>query len=246
MKLLVGGDSFAQFPNGEWYKSFAESHITDKHWCQLIDKNAVSIGYGAGDIYTTSFVTIQRILQDTSFTHCIFFITSVDRDIIQTNSRRHTDIAVRTTHNNFIDNYENNFADSGVAKTDTEYSNYKFVNFENIFKNEENDIVKGYFHTSAEFKNLHTKLSCLSLIKTFCDRNNIKLLFVAPFEDANIQEQYNFFTNTPVFDFRHADINWFEFLESKECNNYTSHLTNDMHLTVANHFHKIYPNWLDK
>ena len=76
MKLLVGGDSFAQFPDHSYghqesrpYIDWPESNLGTgfrqnllfKHWCQQLDNDAVSVGIGGSDISTTTFVTLQEL-----------------------------------------------------------------------------------------------------------------------------------------------------------------------------------------
>jgi hypothetical protein len=242
MKLLVGGDSFAQFPNGQWYQSSAESHITDKHWCQLIDKNTVSVGYGAGDLYTTSFVTTQKILQDDDITHCIFFITNASRDIIQTKGNDAIKLADNLHETFSIEYYLTDYIDSHISKNKDSLSNYMF--FDGDFLKSKYFIP--YFTAHADFKHIHTKLSVLSLLKTLCDRKDVKLIFVAPFDVLEVQNNITYFTGVSVFNLLEIFPNLQEWISSEEALNTISHFSSDMHFKTANHFHKIYPNWLDK
>ena len=101
MKLLVGGDSFAEFPKQSYnvdikkdYIDFPSSgkgegfrqNLNYNHWCQILDHNAVSVGIGGADISITTFVTIQQLMT-LEFTHCIFFVTDFYRDVIEINKK---------------------------------------------------------------------------------------------------------------------------------------------------------------
>lgn len=242
MKLLVGGDSFAQFPNGERYQGYAIPNKTDLHWTQLLQKDAISVGIGAGDLYSTSYVTTQKILQDNSISHCIFFITDVSRDIIQTKENT-VDKLVNNLYKPFsIENCFTDYIDPHVSKHNEPMSKYMF--FDGDFSKSEYFIP--YFKIHADFKHLHTKLSVLSLLKTLCDRKNVKLIFVMPFDILEVQNNITYFTGVPVFNLLEIFPNLQELLNSYEALNTTSHFSSDMHLKTANHFQNVFPNWLDK
>ena len=242
MKLLVGGDSFAQFPNGEWYKSKPNLDSTVLHWAQILQKDAISVGIGAGDLYTTSFVTTQNILQDDNITHCIFFITSTSRDIIQTKGNCLSKLADNLYKPFSKKHYFTDYIDAHLSKNKNQISNY--ILFDGDFT-KSNDLIL-YFNIHADFKHIHTKLSVLSLLKTLCDRKNIKLIFVTPFDVLEVQRDITYFTGVPVFNLLEIFSNLQELMNSEYAKNTISHFSSDMHLKTANHFHKIYPNWLDK
>lgn len=242
MKLLVGGDSFAQFPNGEWYKSSRDNRSKDLHWAQILQKDAISVGQGAGDLYTTSFVTTQKILQDDDITHCIFFVTNPARDIIQIKGNDVIKLADNLHQAFSIEYYLTDYIDKHISKNKELLSNYMF--FDGDFSKSKYFIP--YFKIHADFKHLHTKLSVLSLLKTLCDRKNVKLIFVAPFDILEVQNNITYFTGVSVFNLLEIFPNLQEWMNSKEALNTISHFSSDMHLKTANHFHNIFPNWLDK
>tara|TARA_B110000046_G_C12901175_1_gene358674 strand:+ start:253 stop:987 length:735 start_codon:yes stop_codon:yes gene_type:complete len=83
--LLVGGDSFAQFPKTEWVmeekqnRPCSEWDGKNHHWCELLAKQlniaSESVGIQGGDSATTSYETIRQLHLNENITHCIFFIT---------------------------------------------------------------------------------------------------------------------------------------------------------------------------
>lgn len=91
--LLVGGDSFAQFPKTEWVMETNSSRPCSQwdgkniHWCELLSQelniDCISTGVAGGDSSITSYETIREIYNNKSLTHCIFFITSPWRTAIR-------------------------------------------------------------------------------------------------------------------------------------------------------------------
>tara|TARA_B110000503_G_C7136101_1_gene408863 strand:- start:85 stop:831 length:747 start_codon:yes stop_codon:yes gene_type:complete len=96
--LLVGGDSFAQFPKTDWVLETKSSKACTNwdgnilHWCELLaqEKNidSISVGIAGGDSSITSYETIRQLYNNTSITHCIFFITSPFRTAIRDKSSK--------------------------------------------------------------------------------------------------------------------------------------------------------------
>ena len=83
--LLVGGDSFAQFPKTEWVLERKQNRPCPEwdgknfHWCELLAEQlniaSESVGIQGGDSATTSYETIRQLHLNENITHCIFFIT---------------------------------------------------------------------------------------------------------------------------------------------------------------------------
>lgn len=82
--LLVGGDSFAEFPketipNGDVTNSVKEWKGGFLHWAEIISNgNAISTGAGGFDLGYTSLTAMEELYQN-NYTHCIFFITDFIR-----------------------------------------------------------------------------------------------------------------------------------------------------------------------
>ena len=272
--LLVGGDSFAQFPRFHWYKSSPTADqittvsypassrgpeftvdYTYPHWCEILDNNAISVGVGGGDIYTTSFVTIQALLGNPKITHCIFFITGFDRDVIQT-SKRSTDKLkldmidtqplqeVYTSQSRYV-------VDGYASRNHNTLSDFRFVGYNWFSESEEMqgsnaDEILNYLSYTPAFKQIHTKLACLSHLKTICDNNNVKILFITPMDGEIVNKQLEPLLNIICFDFHSAIDNYEEWILTNEHQWLTSHLSKEQHVKVADHFNSQFPNWYNK
>lgn len=272
--LLVGGDSFAQFPRFHWYKtspgpdqittvSYPASRrgpgftvdYTYPHWCEILDNNAISVGVGGGDIYTTSFVTTQSILSNPKITHCIFFITSFDRDVIQTSKRSfeklELDILDTPPMKEVYTSESRYVVDGHVSRNADVASNLRLIGHHWFCQPEEMrgpdaDKILNYLSYTPAFKQIHTKLACLSHLKTICDNNNVKILFTTPMDGETLYKQLEKMLNITCFDFHPAIDNYDEYMETTQYKWLTSHLTKEQHVKVADHFKSKFSNWLDK
>lgn len=272
--LLVGGDSFAQFPRFHWYKtSPAADQITTvsypaskrgpgftvdytyPHWCEILDNNAISVGIGGGDIYTTSFVTTQSILSNPKITHCIFFITGFDRDVIQTTKRTFDklklDILDTPPMKEVYTSKSKYVVDGHLSRRHEPESNFRLVGHNWFCESEEmrgpnaDEILNHLSYTPA-FKQIHTKLACLSHLKTICDNNDVKILFTTPMDGETLYKQLERLLNITCFDFHPAIANHDEWILTNQYKWLTSHLTKEQHVLVADRFKSQFPNWLDK
>lgn len=269
--LLVGGDSFAQFPRFHWYKSMptadqittvthpASPHgpeftvdYTYPHWCEILDDDAISVGLGGGDIYTTSFITTQAILSNPKITHCIFFITSFDRDVIQTTKRSFDKLRLDTLDtppmNEVYTQYE---VDGQIFTRHNPKSNFRLISHHWFGQPEDeqgpnaDEILNHLYYTPA-FKQTHTKLACLSHLKTICDNNNVNILFISPVSGETMNKQLESLLNITCFDFHPAIDNYEEWRHTNLYKSLRSHISKEQHVKVADHFKTKFPNWLDK
>lgn len=104
MKLLVAGDSFAEFSGFRNHFSIidpssynrSEKKYPEKfdHWCELLanlhEGTAISHGLGAHDVSSTSFIALQQILKG-DYTHVIFFVSDFFREMTNANIYHESD-----------------------------------------------------------------------------------------------------------------------------------------------------------
>lgn len=272
--LLVAGDSFAQFPYFTWYGSSpTEDQVAEvtypetskgsgftvdysyPHWCQIIDPDAISVGYGGADIYTTTFVATQEIISNQDISHCIFFITGFDRDVVQTSERSidklNLDLLERPSIENFYNKKGKYAVDCHAHREHDEMSDYRLIgNYwfcqpEELRAPMEDSIIKYYARTPV-FKSMHTKLACLSHLKSICDVNNVKILFVTPMDEPEWSKDLNNMLHINFYDFTPALDDYDNWIKTEQYKWLTSHVTKEHHAQIAQHFQSLNPNWLDK
>ena len=205
MKLLVGGDSFAEFliafmtMETKDYQTFllkkekVLGKIPIKHWCQILDQDAVSVGITGADISVTSFVTIQELMTQ-KFTHCIFFVTDFYRDTIEINKKQPIDSTEFAQNTDFDSVYKNRKFIKNIRWSSWEDEEADKTS-EKVYKKLRSSIwhetdefigkhkpgIMQYLRYHADFKYIHDRLSNLMFLKKYCDDNNIGICFVLPF-----------------------------------------------------------------
>ena len=251
--LLVGGDSFAQFPfdsygnNGDYEH---ENDVPDYHWCQALNPDSYSVGIGSADISASTFVTISALSKQ-SYSHCVFFITTPTREILF--KEQHT-----------IDSYVHCLTDPNASLSMKERyrhpqhsipyntsSSYVDSNSNSVFLQVGGEFEANEYHTHAiESKHapmaMHNKVSNLLALKHYCDSNNTKLMFVAPFGPDPINKAISKFYKLDVFYYM-TDVfggfdNYIEKNGSKVMNLMTHHTTKE-HDEILNAFKIRFPEW---
>lgn len=269
MKLLVGGDSFAQFPNGEWYLTKPHGPLTVeypesnkggpitvtydyKHTGQLLDENAVSVGMGGGDLSATTFVTLQELEKQQDFTHVLFYITNFNRDIIdvsQRNDLKVLDAISGSDHTMPSDFYKTEVLGSSISREHDDESNYRFLGHWWYASNEEIQApmipeIKIYNRMKSEFTYFHNGLSNLALLKTYCDDRNINLLCIAPMHHVPNMKEIESFLNIDIIVPSGLMENYWDYLKSPLFKWSRSHYSSKQHKTLADHIIQNYPEWI--
>lgn len=269
MKLLVGGDSFAQFPDHSFqcietrpYIDYPESNLGKgfrqnllfKHWCQHLDEDAVSVGIGGADISTTSFVTLQELMSG-NYTHCIFFVTNFYRDIVEINKADPMDSPRFADHTEFDTLYKDKdyikhmhwTSENEDDADDMSEKVYRKIRTSVWFDTDEiigkhKQGFQTYLKYYADFKYIHNRLSNLMFLKKYCDDNGINLCFVYPFyPDPSSRNTMKYISGEHFhYPIKQTTITS-EFFKWA-----VTHHTEDEHLLIAHRFKRRYSYWLNK
>ena len=97
-----------------------------------------------------------------------------------------------------------------------------------------------------EFEYYHNNLSCLSLIKNYCEMHDIKLLFTCPLMDRTWREKIVDFLGIDFFDY--ADVPGIdpqELIVTQEHMHRISHFSKEEHKDIAKCFSEIRNGWVD-
>ena len=280
MKLLVGGDSFAVFPDHHFkyretrkYIDFPSSpkgegfrqELNFKHWCQQLaetyDGTAVSIGIGSGDISSTTFVTIQELMANT-YSHCIFFVTSFYRDIIEIGNKESINTPVFADDTSFDKIYGNMDMLNETVNRHHEFENEVISKYNKTYKllgphiwfdtdemiGKHKSSIMQYMSRHADFKYIHDRLSNLYFLQKYCDDKDINLIFCLPFFDlpssvsvAKMMESSLFFVyhqNKVMAGRENLPPDFYKWA--------ITHHTKEEHTIIAHLFQKEYKEWLNK
>jgi|SaaInlV_125m_DNA_1040241.scaffolds.fasta_scaffold22177_5 hypothetical protein len=203
--LLVGGDSFSEFPKGHWHVNAGfETPCPDwdgksLHWCELLANEmnlaSKSVGIGAGDSATTSYETIRQLYINKNITHCIFFITNPWRTVIrEKSSKNEREYKKRMIHYdnrlklNLTQYYQNPLLD---------LINMPGSHYTTIDKNSEMLIDEEHLwcrlDRMPEYEFVQKQLNGLTTISTMAKKRGIKMLFAtgfsAPLAGLWVQEE---------------------------------------------------------
>lgn len=189
MKLLVGGDSFAQNP------IFTQTPVlhsteTNIHWCELLAaSNSMQVdftGLGGGDISTCTLRTIQSLLNG-EYSHCIFFVTDWYRDVVHNTP---TDPYKKFEYSSPIKFYsDTDLPTSYFIRTNfSDKARYRLTGFFNLIGEPEYPAqLTHYLHLKADYTYTHDRLSNLSMLAHVAKQKNVKLIFVEIFT-ANMND----------------------------------------------------------
>jgi hypothetical protein len=250
MKLLVGGDSFAVFPDHCFnYKEDREyvdypsspkgegfrQYLNFQHWCQKLDSKATSVGINSGDISTTTFITLQELI-DNNYTHCIFFVTNFYRDNLQIEKQHTIDSADFAQNTNFDSVYKDkNFMPNREHKF---IRNSIWYETDEIIGPHKAGIMQ-YLRYNADFKYIHDRLSNLMFLKKYCDDNNINICFVLPFYPQEFAKGVIQYIPAKHFTYEiNRDTEFFKWA--------VTHHTEQEHKDIAHLFQTEYKEWLNK
>ena len=141
------------------------------------------------------------------------------------------------------DNGEGGYSMSKYDDVETlSFLNYHHAgNFETLLKDDPE--IHDYLKLQPTFNFMHTKLGHISLLKNYCNNNNIKILFVCPFLNQNQVVNLKNFLQIEVFDIYQtvSKRTLFESAEFRECH---SHFNKEQHKMLAEYFNKDYSGWI--
>jgi len=253
--LLVGGDSFAQFPKSCYLEKDNQIEhgdpglYPDYHWCQSLYAEAKSVGMGSADISSTTFITISEIIKSkNAYTHCVFFITHPVRTILnkepqQENETAHGLSALVPTMEERYHSPEHTIPYGTASSYAVSDSNAMFMQASHATEEWQTNTIKSTHVPMA----IHNKISNLLALKYVCDSNNIKLLFVAPFGPDPVNESINKFYKLDVFDYMTPIFGSFEqYVENnnKQISHHRTHHTTSEHDSILTEFNKQFPEWI--
>lgn len=211
MNLLVMGDSFAQFSG---YRGYIEKTANDSrefdHWCELVAKanngTVATCGISGASIGLSTMVGMHRLLNDTTVTHVINFISYHLRTTIGSLGQRpedHTpnnwqelvEVQFEDPANNsqeVIDNfYKDHNLEIAPGHSHMEHNKYLYVrtNAQELCSNmtgvEEFDARRGWIHnqlvTRPAFEYVHSTIGNILTVDAYCKSNNIKIVHVVEF-----------------------------------------------------------------
>jgi hypothetical protein len=249
MRLLVGGDSFAQRPKDE----------DNTHWCELLAlEHSVPVDFvavGGADISTTTLKTIQAILSE-QYTHCVFFITDWFRDVVHAQ--------LKDIHSKFDYITPTNFYSSlnlpsycFTRNVFTEHTKYRFTGYFNLIENSSDQLnykeLLNYMQLKADFTYTHDHLSNLSMLANVAKEKNVKLMLVEVFSNTIANNVDDFATFIP--NLRSSVFNYFNSMGTSQKQFY-QHKDNEPYKQIPSHhgagqhkhilalFRYEKPNWL--
>ena len=190
--LLVGGDSFADFPKTLWHVSTCQSGPCPKwdgenlHWCELLANEmnlaSKSVGVAGGDSATTSYETIRQLYINKNITHCIFFITSPWRTVIRAkSSKNEREYKKRMIHydNRLNLNLTEYYQDPLLDLVKMPGSHY--VTITNTRGYIDQDHLWHRLDRMPEYEFVQKQLNGLTTISTMAKKRGIKMLFATGF-----------------------------------------------------------------
>lgn len=193
--LLVAGDSFAEFPGGSYIPWDKVGRDYSKkgpsvHWCELwadsLNMNSISSGIGGSSIALSAHCTIHEIIQNTTITHCIFFVSQPFRTTIRLRDRT-LDLDNTKSKKQYIKrfaNWSNQWNTNSVEEYFWQSPNAPIHHGNNFITIEEPldpiHICERIDATTRE-QFLTSALSSLSSLGYICQSRGIKLIFTSGF-----------------------------------------------------------------
>ena len=190
--LLVGGDSFADFPKTLWHVDTGQSGPCpgwdgkNLHWCELLANEmnlaSKSVGIAGGDSATTSYETIRQLYINKNITHCIFFITSPWRTVIRVNrsanEREYKKRIIRYDNRlnlNLTEYYQDPLLD--LVDWLSPYESRKVIDTDHLWHR---------LDRMPEYEFVQKQLNGLTTISTMAKKRGIKMLFSTGFPSKAI------------------------------------------------------------
>ena len=246
MRLLVGGDSFAQRPT-----NISDNNI---HWCDLLasefSTDADFVGIGGGDISTTTLRTVSALLSG-QYTHCVFFITDWFRDVVHLTPSDPYKKVIQYNPNKF---YNDIYLPQSLfgRKVFTEDSKYRFTGYFNLMEPDlepNPNELNNYLYLKADYTYMHDRLSNLSMLSTVAKKCNVKLMYVEVFNTLLSNTNVDTFVQDFVcFNYlKQWNTDYYKFFDHKDNTKYRSapsHHSPQQHKDILQLFLAERPNWL--
>ena len=256
MKLLVGGDSFAQSPI---FVQTPIPHTTEPniHWCELLAASESMqvdfTGLGGGDISTCTLRTVQSLLNG-DYSHCIFFVTDWYRDVVHS---KPADPRKKFVYGSPMQFYsDTDLPDYYFNRTVfTDKARYRLTGIFSLTEEAEHQTqLMHYLQLKADYTYTHDRLSNLSLLAHIAQQKNVKLMFVEIFTTNMIDNLADFGQFIPTLQ-SDTVFNYFSLMETshgdfyaQEENSYwrgvPSHHSPSQHRDILEIFLSKYPSWL--
>jgi hypothetical protein len=242
MKLLIGGDSFgtlASEPEKQKYKIPYSWHT------EIADRAGVehvNVSVGGADIYSSTFRSIQAILNDSSITHLLFFITDFHRDVVSISLDGETNLY------NSHDFETTDFYREYDLKYDEPTGRKRPVLTDSI----PTDPYYSYFSASSTFKAYLAGMACLSQLACVCHKHNVNLIWVHTYfiEQIDVIHRYTHDVfPQPYKDFVYTSVITEHFAKKNDQylalrQEYPGHMAPHEQTVLFTAFHQQYPNWL--
>ena len=266
MKLLVGGDSFAQFPSGYYHNPSppitAEYPSSGRgegfsvtydylHWTELIAEQnngtAKSIGLGAGAMSSTVAITVQELINN-SYSHCVFSVTQFARDCVQLAEHSPLDATLAADSMPLDHFYDREIIDKDAGRDPDSGSSVMFTgawwyhSTEDV-RGSQQHTIDSYFRHKPAFTYIHNNIANLAYLQMICDQQNISLVLSCPFYDTNVPTSiHKILPNIKLFTFDDVvdQSNWSMTEQYKWLR---SHYNKQQHIAIAEKFNNIYPDW---
>ena len=251
MKLLVAGDSFADLdPSGKdlEYCDHVIPFVWPNKLSNQVNCELAHTGVGGADIYASTYRAVSAIISDPDITHMLFFITDLNRDLINnaTNKKsllyQASMVSELMLHPFYGSHDICTYSDSSGEKSD-------------YLLNQGPDQTKfGYFATSSPEKVLHAGLACICQLVQVCNIHNVDCVFVhtAFFEQETFIESYRD-TLMPAgyktFSYQETLNPDWGFTNDKLMRlrlEWPGHMSYEEHNELLKAFCQHYPDWLKK
>jgi len=277
MKLLVAGDSFGEFAHFQGYFTrsgvVTDGHLIPngekefKHWCELIAEHAggsaVSAALQGASISLSSFVAMQELVKDNSYTHVINFVShhlrteiqdfssSVNKEsqwreqidpVLNTPILRESGEEIGTFYNSY-----NLYVNVGPELAEEQPISITKRNAQDIGLNAAADSllamnakVRDHLTHTPPFHFVHSNIGHVLTMDNYCKANNIKIMHVNCFADSvlDVMAQLNITVDR-------FDMLGVEKAEQLEClHDWPSHYDGRSHRIFAEHFLQQHSNFL--
>lgn len=255
-KLLVGGDSFGEFPRYEYlymeandefrYRtqgsdpSINYTYSTDyPHWCELLatrmGTTAESYALPGRDISSTTFSVTKQLLTK-EYSHMVFFVTSFLRESIQ------------LPEGALIDKLEklNELSDTSLA----DYFNCRQLHSDDSYLIDMNNtdghhFEQTYKHLTTHFGVVHDRLSNLIALYSLAKSLGVKPMFVIQWPNKGFIELLEDVIGDPCY-FKTGLPDECNSDNFKYYNAIRSHLYEKDHENILNEFLQQNPTFVDK
>lgn len=234
-RLLVGGDSFAQFDPGD------RQYAPYTHWCKRVADHvgmeSINIAHAGHDLSTTVYSVVRELICGTAeYSHLIFFVTSFFR-----NTERQVPIHVDKINDVMYDiteEWQNKSLREVYRDNPLILSDLKPLSIHHCTDEER----EKYGSKLNQFY-YNDKLALLMYLKLLCDKRNMKIMLVDMFRnplltDSFITSIFDTYDISPVEE--EHKFNRFE----PGMGHYPSHFVDKNHNHIYDHFMKEKYEWI--